>query len=263
MYCSWEKTAQLFTMIKIKYTHEIKVEVLPITLSLKTANEHLLTLQGTARKENAFYIIPININLFDKPTPVVYYYNEINKHDSGRLRELFFNRITNGHYPNLMFILSALDPQKIIRGIPESWEVAPPANVMYDLRIQDQLSAETQIPKYLKINGNKAITLYSQSCEISLLPWLQTGKIDWVRQRAASFERLDINWARKIKLECEANGIPYEFDLFDERWTIPGDLSVRQHPDGIFNSAYALCNAPVKPKAEIMGFSFEIFFGAA
>ena len=248
-------------MIKIKYTHEIKVEVLPITLSLKTAREHLLTLQGTARKENAFYIIPINVNLFDKSMPVVYFNNEYNKHDTGELRELFFKRITNGNYPNLMFILSALEPRMINRGIPDSWKVAPPANVMYDLRIQDQLSAETLIPKYLKINGNKAITLYSQSCEISLLPWLQTGKIDWVRQSAPS--TLDLNWARKIKSECEANGIPYCLDLFSDRWIIPGDLSVRQHPDGIFNSAYAVCNAPVKPIAEMKGIPFEIFFGAA
>src|ERR1035438_10508149 len=100
---------------------------------------------------------------------------------------------------------------------------------MYDLRIQDQLSAETLLPKYLKINGNKAITLYTQSSEISLLPWLQTGKIDWVKQREPS--TLDINWARKIKLECEAIGIPYYFELHTDWWNIPYDLLVEQHPD--------------------------------
>ena len=248
-------------MIKIKYTNEVKVERLPINLTAKSANGHLRTLQNNANNEKAFYIISININLFDKSMPVVYFNNEYNKHDSGQLRDLFLKRITAGNYPNLMFILSALDPQRISRCIPDSWKVAPPANVMYDLRIQDQLSAETFIPNYIKINGNKAITLYSQSSEISLLPWLQTGKIDWVKQEESSIVTLDLNWLRKIKLECESTATPYCLDLFIDRWKIPGDLLVEQHPDDIFNSAYDLCNAPIKPKAELRGIPFEFFLG--
>lgn len=106
--------------MKIKYTHQIKAVPLPIDLKAKTANEHLRILQSNAIKETAFYIIPVSKDLFDKSVPVVYFDDELNKHDSGQMRKLFFNRITKGNYPNLMFILPAFDPQRISRCIPEA-----------------------------------------------------------------------------------------------------------------------------------------------
>lgn len=132
---------------------------------------------------------------------------------------------------------------------------------MYDLKIQDQLNAETLLPQYLKIKGNKAITIFSQSEEISMLPWLKSGKIAWVKQIASPIETLGINWALTIRTECKATNTPYCADLHFYKWRSTCELFVEQYPDELFNSAYVICNTPPKRKPEPKGIPFEDFFG--
>lgn len=247
--------------MKIKNTLNVKERLLQIDLKAKTANKHLLNYQNTAIKQNAFFIITISLDLFDKSVPFIVCDDEYSKYTTGQLRDLFFNRITKGNYSNLMFILSAFDPQRINRCIPEGWIENPPANVLYDLQIKDQLSAETLLPKYLKIKGNKAITLYSQTAEISVLPWLQIGRIAWVKQIVAPIETIGLNWAQKIRSECKATKTPYCAKFYYYKWKITCEVFIEQHPDALFHSAYDICHAPAKRKPEMKGIPFEDIFG--
>lgn len=66
----------------------------------------------------------------------------------------------------------------------------------------------------------------------------------------------DTDWARKMKVECEAVGIPYFFKQIDKVQEIPDDLLIREYPDQVFTNAQKACGGcPNKNEVFFKGFT--------
>ncbi len=212
--------------------------------------------------ENAFYVIPVTDELFEVFKPRLNRDNVLVTPSEKHIT-LLFNRISQGRYPNFMFILPIRNIKRAYRLIPEKWRVNPPANIMYELLLSDQATADELMPKFLKLNGNKCIRLCCQSSEISLQSYLDTGKIIWVKQIPEIIESVDINWLRSMRSECENSSVPYYFDINERTSKIPEDLLIKQYPDNRMRAIYDVMNTPIKPKYRTVGFSLKDLMGDA
>lgn len=229
---------------------------------IKSAWADLLKYQRAAKELNALHRVFVGsmMDIFEKPMPLIDHNGVPQKHNTGDLRQQFFENISNNMYPNLMFLFLTKRPSNINRCISEAWTVNPPVNVMFGTSPSDQLTAAILIEQLLKVNGNKFLSVEPQLAEITLLPWLQTGQIDWVIQGGESGygkRPFDTNWGRKLKAECEATNTPYFFKQIDQVREIPDDLMVKDYPTTAFGCAYDLCKAVKKP--ELRGLPEELF----
>lgn len=229
-------------MIKIRCFDQPAIRPTQIDLCNKSSNTHLRLLQSEAKKLNEFIIISISKKIFNPSAPVIYFANEQNKHDTGELRELFFKRVENGHYPNLMFILACDDPTLISKYTPINWHQMPPANIMYLLELKDQADIDNLLPKYLGLVGYKAISISSQTSEITLLSWLKTGNINWVIQK----NDIDVKQLYNIFEECEATNTPY-YGSFKNK-AFPSQQKHNRFPDELLYAAYDRCNKHLLPQ---------------
>jgi protein gp37 len=106
------------------------------------------------------------MDIFEKPMPLVDLQgNEIAGQDTGSLRDLLFQQISMGIYPNLLFLFLTKRPGNILKYIPESWVITPPSNVMYGTSVVNQETADMLIPKLLQVPGKHFL-----SCEPLLGP---------------------------------------------------------------------------------------------
>ncbi len=191
------------------------------------------------------------MDIFENPMPVVDWKGNLQNFTTGQLRDRFFKNITDGMYPNLMFLLLTKRPSNINRYIPESWKSNPPENVMFGTSPVNQKTALTLIEQLLKVNGNRFLSVEPQLSEISLMPWLQSKQISWVIQGGESGHHkryFDLEWGRKLKLECESQGIAYFFKQIDKKRQIPDDLMRREYPEKVFNCvlSHSLCSQVIQ-----------------
>ena len=174
------------------------------------------------------------MDIFEKPMPMVDYHGNKLEGATDDIRQRFFKNITDGMYPNLMFLMLTKRPSNINKYIPEVWKQTPPANVMFGTSPCDQATAETLLPQLLQVNGKRFLSLEPQLADVTLLKWLKTKQIHWVIQggeSGAGKRPFDTNWGRKIKAECATTGTPYFFKQVDKIQAIPLDLQVRQFPE--------------------------------
>ena len=201
------------------------------------------------------------MDIFEKPMPLVDKDGNLLQGTTADLRLRFFANITAGMYPNLMFLFLTKRPSNINKYIPEVWKDAPPKNVMFGTSPCNQLTAEILIPQLLQVNGSKFLSVEPQLAEITLLPWLINRQIDWVIQGGESGRgkrKFETDWARKLKVECEATGIPYFFKQIDKVQEIPDDLLIREYPEDVFSEGLKVaCNGCIKAKREAGG-GFQI-----
>lgn len=171
------------------------------------------------------------MDIFEKPMPLVDNNGNVLNYTTDDLRRQFFSNISNGLYPNLMFLLLTKRPSNINKYIPDAWKDNPPVNVMFGTSPVNQSTANNLIKHLLQVKGKRFLSVEPQLDEITLMPWLQDASIDWVIQGGESGHHkrpFNTDWARKLKAECHATGTPYFFKQIDKVKEIPGDLLVRE-----------------------------------
>ncbi len=172
-------------------------------------------------------------DIFEKPMPLIDHKGKNLDITTGDLRRKFFENISNGMYPNLMFLLLTKRPSNINKYIPDAWKLCPPANVAFGTSPVDQATANNLIAHLLQVKGKRFLSVEPQLDEITLTPWLQNKSIHWVIQGGESGPKkrpFNTDWARKMRDECKATNTPYFFKQIDKVKEIPADLMVRQFP---------------------------------
>lgn len=176
------------------------------------------------------------MDIFEKPMPLVL--NDGTPYDAttGHVRANFLQAIADGLFPNLMFLLLTKRPSNINKYIPETWKTNPPKNVMFGTSPCDQETANTLIPKLLKVNGNLFLSVEPLLNEIEIkMEWLvgYGNKINWVivgGESGHGKRPFDADWARKIRFECNRYGVAFFMKQMDKVQSIPEDLMIREFP---------------------------------
>lgn len=172
------------------------------------------------------------MDIFEKPMPLVDSKGiEISNLDTGQIRDKFFERISQNRYQNLLFLFLTKRPSNINKYIPESWKETPPSNVMFGTSPVNQATAYTLINQLLKVNGKRFLSVEPQLDSVGLMHWLP--QIDWVIQGGESGHHkrsFNLEWAYKLKEECQSVSVPYFFKQIDKVKEIPDDLLVREFP---------------------------------
>ncbi len=174
------------------------------------------------------------MDIFERPMPLIDHNGNQLQHTTGDLRDILFNNISNGMYPNLMFLMLTKRPSNINKYIPEAWKEAPPENVMFGTSPVNQQTANNLIGHLVKVNGKRFLSVEPQLEDLTLLPWLETNSIHWVIQGGESGPRkrpFNTDWARLMMAECTVTGTPYFFKQIDKVQPIPDDLMVREFYD--------------------------------
>ena len=224
----------------------------------------LLKYQRAAQAANTMHKVFVGsmMDIFEKPMPLID--SKGNRLDitTGDLRKEFFDNISRGLYPNLMFLLLTKRPSNINKQIPEAWKENPPANVMFGTSPSTQLTAAVLVEQLLQVKGAKFLSVEPQLSEITLLPWLHTKQIDWVIQGGESGpgkRPFNTDWARKLKAECEATGTAYFFKQIDKVKTIPSDLMIREYPEDVFSCGFnATCGKSKTTEKKYSPIGFQI-----
>jgi protein gp37 len=202
---------------------------------IKSVWTDLLKFQKAAKSANTIRKVFVGsmMDIFEKPMPLIDSNGEALDENTGDLRNKFFENISAGLYPNLMFLLLTKRPSNINKFIPEEWKTNPPANVMFGTSPVNQATSFTLIEQLLKVNGKRFLSVEPQLDKITLLPWLSSGEIHWVIQggeSGAGKRPFNTDWARDLKAECQATNTPYFFKQIDKVKPIPSDLHVREFP---------------------------------
>ncbi len=224
---------------------------------IKAVWTDLLKYQKLAKKAEEIHKVFVGsmMDIFEKPMPLIDSKGNQMTENTGDLRQIFFDNISNGLYPNLMFLLLTKRPSNIDKYIPDSWKLNPPVNVMFGTSPVNQATSFTLIEQLLKVKGKRFLSVEPQLDNITLLPWLQTGEIDWVIQGGESGpgkRPFNTDWGRNLKAECQATNTPYFFKQIDKVKVIPQDLEIREFPEKVIGCALqSLCNVNTQTAGRI------------
>jgi len=185
-------------------------------------------------------------DIFEKPMPLIDHKgNPLLEGDSefwntGQLRDKLFNEVVPNS-PNLMFLLLTKRPSNINKYIPESWKTNPPKNVMFGTSPVNQETAEKLIVQLSKVNGNRFLSIEPQLEKIDLMAKANDGTdrvlIDLVHWNINGGESghhkrpFDTDWARIIRDDSMAKGVPFFMKQVDKIQAIPEDLEIKEFPE--------------------------------
>ena len=171
-------------------------------------------------------------DIFEHPMPLIADKNgSLLNVTTGDLRQQLFQKISEGIYPNLDFLLLTKRPSNINKYIPEAWKLNPPENVMFGTSPVNQATANILIRQIAKVNGRRFLSVEPQLDRLTLMPWLRTGVLDWVIVGGESGPKKRIyntDWARQLRDECKATNVPFFFKQVDQVKDIPDDLMIRE-----------------------------------
>ena len=182
------------------------------------------------------------MDIFEKPMPVITWKGNLRPYKTDALRIRLFEEVIP-QCPNLMFLLLTKRPSNINRFIPDSWKVNPPKNVMFGTSPVDQATADKLIVELGQVKGKRFISLEPQLAPVNLMaPVKKGGKVqgilmdhvDWVINGGESGPNrrpFNTDWARQLRDDCKAAGVPFFFKQIDKVLPIPEDLMVRQFPE--------------------------------
>jgi protein gp37 len=184
-------------------------------------------------------------DIFEKPMPLIDnngipYVEGVDEFwNTGQLRDKFFNEVVPNS-PNLMFLLLTKRPSNINKYIPESWKTNPPKNVMFGTSPVNQETAEKLIVQLSKVNGKRFLSIEPQLEKIDLMAKANDGTdrvlLDLVHWNINGGESghhkrpFDTDWARIIRDDCKAKGVPFFMKQVDKIQAIPGDLMIKEFP---------------------------------
>lgn len=207
---------------------------------IKSAWDNLIKFQNLAAAKGEIHRVFVGsmMDIFEKAMPIID--AEVPEYTTGVLRNRFFSQITDGWYPNLLFLFLTKRPSNINKRIPDHWKETPPDNVMFGTSPVDQKTADTLIPQLLQVKGKKFLSVEPQLAEIKLQSnWLIgnhdiKGQIDWVIQGGESGPKrrpFNLDWAYSLRDQCAEARVPYFFKQIDKVQPIPADLMIRQFPE--------------------------------
>lgn len=189
------------------------------------------------------------MDIFEKAMPAMNHKKEMlpAEFHTGTFRDVLFKRISDGQYPNLMFLFLTKRPSNINKMIPEEWKKAPPENVMFGTSPVDQKTADTLIPQLLQVNGKHFLSVEPMLGPVDLnrelgafelgnisairSNWLR--KIDWVicgGESGHGKRPFNPEWARSLRDQCLNYHLPFFMKQMDKVIPIPEDLMIRQFP---------------------------------
>lgn len=205
---------------------------------IKSVWNELLKMQKLAKQAGEIHRVFVGsmMDIFEKP--MMLQSERVYKLNTGEIREKFFEQISNGLYPNLMFLLLTKRPSNINKYIPESWKQTPPENVMFGTSPVNQQTFDTLVRHLQEVNGKRFLSVEPQLDKITLSNL--TG-IDWIIQGGESGHHkrpFNLEWARSMRDECQALGVPYFFKQIDKIQQIPDDLIIRNFPTETVSSAF-------------------------
>ena len=200
---------------------------------IKSCWNDLVKYQKLAKEANQIHRVFVGsmMDIFEKPMPLIDSKGNPNTNaNTGNYRFQLFHQIDRGDYPNLMFLFLTKRPSNINKMIFESWKENPPSNVMFGTSPVSQETFKTLVTQLKEVNGKRFLSIEPQLSKIELGD--MTG-IDWVIQGGESGHHkrpFDIEWARSMRDECKALGVPYFFKQIDKIQPIPTDLQIQQFP---------------------------------
>lgn len=206
---------------------------------IKKAFSDLIKYQKLAESAGEIHRVFVGsmMDIFEKPIRLIDSKgNDFDGDDSGSIRTKFFNMITGGEFPNLMFLLLTKRPSNINKYIPASWKETPPANVMFGTSPVNQKTFDTLIPQLLAVNGKRFLSMEPQLEHIDLTSKSTNREvqgIDWIIQGGESGRKrrpFNLDWAYSMYNQCVGNGIPYFFKQIDKVLPVPDNLLIREFP---------------------------------
>lgn len=207
---------------------------------IKSVWNELLKMQKLAKQAGEMHRVFVGsmMDVFEKPMPIID--ANIPEYTTGVLRDRLFDQISNGWYPNLIFLLLTKRPSNINKYIPESWRQTPPENVMFGTSPVNQTTYTTLVRQLLEVNGKRFLSIEPQLDFISIPSDLYKG-IDWIIQGGESGHHkrpFNLDWAYSMKQDCNDLHIPFFFKQIDKIKEIPTDLQVRMFPTEQVGSAF-------------------------
>jgi len=191
--------------------------------------------QKTAKEAGEIHRIFVGsmMDIFEKPMPVIDHNGELKSYTTDKIRQEFFAEINDNAYPNLMFLFLTKRPSNINKYIPEGWKTNPPSNVMYGTSPVNQATADRLIPQLLRVNGRRFLSVEPQLDGINIQEILFKGGIHWLISGGESGPHkrpFNADWARQMRDDCIAAGVPFFMKQIDKIQPIPEDLMIREFP---------------------------------
>lgn len=158
---------------------------------------------------------------------------------TNQLRIEFFERISSGRYPNLIFLLLTKRPENIEKFAGKYFKQQSTfmgwKNVWFGTSISNESSCNLSDKLgSVPFIDNKFLSIEPQ---VEFIPPLKINPIDngikWIIQGGESGPKkrpFKIHWAYFMKEYCEKNKIAYFFKQIDKKQSIPEDLKIRQFP---------------------------------
>lgn len=222
-------------------------------LEIGSVWKDLAKMQREAQKADTMARVFIGsmMDIFEKPMPTIDSHGGmvVNVSDGSptftteNSRDKLFEEISDGIYPNLIFLFLTKRPSNIRKMVPGTWLVEPPANVMMGTSPCDQKTAETLVPqlvqnwtgkRFLSIEpllGPVDLSKFFTIEHITLpVPWPNnagiktTSPFTWIITGGESGPKArpcHPDWIRSLRDQCATFGIPFFFKQWGE-W-IPYD----------------------------------------
>jgi protein gp37 len=167
----------------------------------------LVKFQETAKKAGAIARVFVGsmMDIFEKPMPLNNSKGEPQGLNTGNLRDLLFQEISNGKYPNMIFLLLTKRPSNINKYIPENWKTNPPSNVMFGTSPVNQATFDKLVGQLLEVKGKRFLSVEPQLDFINLG---DISGIDWIIQGGESGHHkrpFNLEWARFMPLFLQAD----------------------------------------------------------
>ena len=197
---------------------------------IKSAFKDLVKYQKQAEKKNeiAKVFIGSMMDIFESPKSIIgmreQYVN------TGTLRDNLFAEISEGKYPNLVFLFLTKRPENIIHLIPYEWINDTPKNVWFGTSVSNQETVNYAESLRLVSSSNLFLSIEPQ---IGLIDEINLTGIHWVIQGGESGNKrrpFDVNWAYTMRDMCKEQNVPYFFKQIDKIQEIPSDLLIREFP---------------------------------
>ncbi len=189
--------------------------------------------QKKAEKENTIKKVFVGsmMDIFEKPMPMIdHNQNVLEETNTGVLRKLFFDQVSKGVFPNLIFLFLTKRPSNINKYIPEEWKDNTPKNVWFGCSPVDQETYNNFFGHMMKVNGN---TFYSIEPQLGGINLNSHDKVKWIIQggeSGANRRPFDLNWAEQMRAQCSTYNIPYFFKQIDKVIPIPEHMMIREFP---------------------------------
>lgn len=199
--------------------------------------------QEMAKKAGTIHKVFVGsmMDIFEKPMPVINWKGESLPFNTGFYRDTFFRYVSEGMYPNLLFLLLTKRPSNINKYIPESWKTDPPKNVMFGTSPCDQATFNTLVPQLMQVNGKRFLSLEPMLGPVDIKKDFPVGKgevqygllLDWIicgGESGPGKRPMGIDWARKLRDDCQQASVPFFMKQIDKVQPIPEDLMIREFP---------------------------------